>query len=79
MDNRHYDNPFDDYPNVLSANVVNATTNEVIIVQYIYTLFNNQIVNYYKHININYLQAYVYVWNLKRLMLVRSMKTIKKQ
>lgn len=36
MDNRHYDNPFDDYPNVLSANVVNATTNEVIIVQYIY-------------------------------------------
>ncbi|XP_024225261.1 glutathione S-transferase LANCL1 isoform X2 [Bombus impatiens] len=29
MDNRHYDNPFDDYPNVLSANVVNATTNEI--------------------------------------------------
>lgn len=42
MDNRHYDNPFDDYPNVNSANVVNATTNEVIIVQYIYIII-------YKH------------------------------
>ena len=40
MDNRHYDNPFEEYPNSTS-NIVNAATNDVII----YKLFNNFIIN----------------------------------
>lgn len=41
MDNRHYDNPFEEYPNSTS-NIVNAATNDVII----YKLFNNYIIKF---------------------------------
>ena len=41
MDNRHYDNPFEEYPSPTS-NIVNAATNDVII----YKLFNNYIINF---------------------------------